>query len=339
MSMKIIRAGLLTTVQDTGRPYYQGLGVSPAGAMDTDELRLANLLLNNEENAAALEITLIGPVIEFTADSLIALTGADLSPQIDGRPVKMYRPVAVKKGARLSFAAAQAGFRTYLAIAGGIDVPLVLGSRSTYLYAAFGGFGGRALKAGDELRAGAAEKAAEGLLNKLVALSPQNFKEAGWGLYFEEKLVGRMLHPLRVTAGPQYDAFSEAAKTAFFSAAFTISSASDRMGARLTGPKITLKEPLELYSDAVVLGAVQVPAGGEPIILAAEHQTTGGYPVIACVSRTDIGKLAQLRPGSSVRFKLISLKEAQALYIERETYFRQVKAAVAEAYGREMAAY
>lgn len=332
MGIRILKPGLLTTVQDTGRYGYQQAGVSVSGAMDSFSLRLANLLAGNPEDAGALELTLLGPAIEFTEDALIALAGADLGARVGGEPVPNYRPVAVKKGSVLTFAGCKGGFRAYLAIAGGVAVARVLGSYSTYLSARLGGLQGRPLRAGDLLPVGDASEPARALLKRLLALSDARCRSAPWGLYFDEPFALRLTRPLRVTAGPHYELLDQAAKKALREEQYLISPVSNRMGYRLEGPGLTFPKPLELLSTAAVLGTVQVPPDGKPIILMAERQSTGGYPQIAQLLRADVDVLAQLKPGDTVRFQLVDIAEAEASYLRRGLYLREVKKALASYY-------
>jgi antagonist of KipI len=329
MSLRIIRPGLLTTVQDLGRPGYQHLGVVLSGAMDTVALRVANLLVGNAENAAGLEITLLGSAIHFKADHLIALTGADLSPTLDGQPVPMHRPVAVQAGTLLAFGAARAGCRAYLAVAGGLGVPLVLGSRATYLRAALGGWHGRALRAGDELPVGEVSPANQ-QLRQLVApaILAAPWAAARWtpGPALCPKPRSQPL--IRAVRGPEYGQFAEASQRAFWHEPFVITPAADRMGYRLQGPELKRKIPTELLSSAVTFGTVQVPPGGQPIVLLADAQTTGGYPRLAQVITADFAALAQARPGQQLRFQEVSLTEAQALYLAQERRLQGLRQAI-----------
>ena len=317
MSLRIIRPGLLTTVQDLGRFGYQQDGIIVSGAMDATALRVANLLVGNAENAAGLEITLLGPTIRFEAEHLMALTGAHLSPALDGRPVGPNRAVWVAAGAELAFGPAVAGSRAYLAVAGGVAVPLVLGSRSTYLRAGFGGHAGRALRAGDELPIG--QPTALGVnLGQMLARPGAAWAAAGFtpGPGLAPRPVYRPV--VRAVRGPEYGQFSAESQRAFWNEPFTITPAADRMGYRLHGPALLRDEETELLSSAVTFGTVQVPAGGQPIALLADHQTTGGYPRLAQVISADWPALAQAAPGQTLRFQEVSMAEAQALYGARE---------------------
>lgn len=314
--LKIIKSGLQTTVQDLGRFGFQKYGVIASGAMDSFAHRIANLLTGNEENAASLEITLVGPVIQFEKDLFIALCGGDLSPKIDGEDVRMWRLLAVRKGSTLNFGQPRIGARCYLAVAGGIDVPEVMNSKSTYLRAEIGGFQGRSLKAGDQILTG---PIAPELQN---ALSNSTKGDFDWQIpparYFEEPVV-------RMIKGRQFDLFSKDSKERIFTDSFTVSSHSDRMGYRLEGPGLALKNKAELISEAVAFGSIQVPADGNPIVLLADRQTTGGYPKIGQVASVDLPLISQLKPGERLRFKEISLEDAQQLFIEQEQQIRQLK--------------
>lgn len=326
MSIQILRPGLLTSVQDLGRFGYQKYGVIVSGGMDTVALRIANLLVGNPEGEAVLEITLIGPSIVFHQDALIAITGADLSPSVDGMPIPLWRPVFVKKGSMVTFGPCRWGSRAYLAVAGGFDLPEVLGSRSTYLRAGIGGYQGRGLKADDELAFGGPSELATRLMSHLEKAAIQHpFATAKW-------YSGRPLYPvtqsnpiIRVMRGRHYDWFKPESIQQFFSSSFEVSPQSDRMGYRLSGPSLELQEPLEILSEAVTHGAIQVPSEGNPIILLSDRQTIGGYPIIAHTATVDIPILAQVKPGEKLRFQEITQEEAENLYVQRELDFQQFK--------------
>jgi antagonist of KipI len=291
MEVNVIRAGMLTTVQDRGRRGHRASGVPLSGAMDAFALRVANLLVGNAENAAALEFTLRGPELEFSTDTVIAVGGADFGA------LPMWQPIRVAAGTRVNFGAARAGCRGYLAIAGGFEVAAVLGSRSTYLRAAIGGHAGRALRDGDVLRA--------------PGLAPQ---VAGRWHIDERILPAYSASPVvRVVRGAQADEFG-----ALGEATFSVSQKSDRMGVRLAGPALVRYATRELVSMTVVPGTIQVPPDGQPIVLMADAQTIGGYPQIAHVVSVDLPLVAQLRPGDTVRFREIPLAEAHELLLARE---------------------
>jgi antagonist of KipI len=324
MSIKILKPGLLTTVQDKGRFGFQKYGVIVNGAMDVFALRVANLLVGNEEGAAALEVTLMGPELQFQENQLISICGACLSPMIDGQPVPEWRPVYVRKGSVLRFKGCLSGCRAYVSVAGGFDVPEVMGSRSTYVRAGFGGFAGRALQEGDELSTGAPSEWAISCLEQL-AEEEQPCKAAGWGVSLDFLPAYRSDPVVRVVRGAQFEAFTEESKACLLADSFFITPQSDRMGYRLTGPKLELKEPLEVISEAVSTGTIQVPPEGNPIILLADRQTTGGYPKIAHIISVDLPVIAQAKPGERITFREVSLDEAQKIYIERERELNQLR--------------
>ncbi len=297
----VVRPGLLTTVQDLGRWGFQHLGVPAAGAMDHRALRLANLLCGNEENSAALEITLDGPQLLFHRDTCIAVTGADLGPLLDDRPVPLWTTVPVRAGSELKFVGRQRGCRAYLAIAGGVAVPLVMGSAATYLPGKMGGYQGRALLAGD----------------CLMGFAPGNFHP---GLSVPDELRPDRLaeNQLPLVLGPQDDLFQIEALKEIFSEAYEVTSQSDRMGCRLAGKVLAHKESPDIISDGVPPGAVQVPGHGMPIVMTADRQTTGGYPKIGVVTRLGLDRLAQKLPGESIRFTACSLEEAEEAFCDQE---------------------
>ena len=303
-SLRIIKPGLLTTVQDLGRWGYQAEGVPVSGAMDACAHRLANLLVGNPEGAATLEITVIGPEILFEGACAIAVTGADLSPAADAVPVPLNTVCAVPDGTRLRFGARRGGARSYLAVAGGIETPPIFGSRATHLMSHMGGVGGRALAAGDQLAIGAA-----------ASPPPQ----------------GRTLPPvfalpdggavLRVLAGPQEDWFAETAFETLEAGTFVISRDSDRTGYRLDGPPLAHRTEGPMISDVTPLGTIQVPASGRPILLMADRQTCGGYPQIATVISADMPLAGQLAPGDWIRFRRCTPRDALAALIAQERVF------------------
>lgn len=301
-SLIVVRPGLLTTVQDLGRWGRQALGVPVAGAMDTRSLRQANLLVGNGEDAAALEITLLGPTLRATARVTMAVAGADLELRVEGRRVPVGRVFEIPEGGELHIGSGipGAGARAYLAVAGGFDTPVVLGSRSTHLVSRMGGLGGRALLAGDVLAIGDARRDTP----RFDVAVPPAAPPAG----------GR----LRVLLGPQDDWFAAATLETFLSAPFVVSARSDRMGFRLEGPTIVASRTTELVSEPVAFGAIQVPSGGAPILLMADRQTAGGYPKIATVIAADLPLAGQLAPGAPVRFVACARAEARAALIARE---------------------
>ena len=310
MGIRVIKPGLLTTIQDLGRYGFQKSGMLVSGAMDTLALRIGNLLLGNPANEAGLEITFSGPTIIFEEDQLMAVTGGNLSPLIDGLPVAMWRPIYVQKGSVLSFGRAVDGCRSYLIIYGGFQVPEVMSSKSTYLRAEIGGWKGRAIKANDLLP----------FRKRYIG----QLKKFGWS-------AGKNIYPdlsntkIRVIKGPEFDQFNERSISLFFEESYTVSNESDRMGYRLKGPVLERNSSRELLSSAVTFGTVQVPAEGIPIILMADHQTTGGYPRIVQVISIDLTLLAQMQPGHKITFELITLAQAQVLLLTREQQLNQLQ--------------
>ncbi|MGE8081012.1 biotin-dependent carboxyltransferase family protein [Peribacillus loiseleuriae] len=324
--IKIIKPGLLTTVQDLGRYGSQKYGVIVSGAMDQLSHRIANLLVGNEENEPTLEITLIGPVIEFTETALISLTGGNLSPKINGCSIDLWRPILVNKGSILSFGPCKTGCRAYLAVAGGFQVTTVMDSASTYLRAGIGGFFGRALKAGDVLSMERMSSNSKRIIQRLsTELGERDYIEATWKIDPMISSCNMGKQPIRVIEGRQYHWFTEESKQTFLQEEFMVTSQSDRMGYRLKGDPLTLATEEEMVSEAVSNGSIQVPAEGNPIVLLADRQTTGGYPKIAQIATVDLPIIAQAKPGDKLQFKLISLKDSQLIYLEREEQIKQLK--------------
>jgi biotin-dependent carboxylase-like uncharacterized protein len=299
-SLTIEVPGLFTTVQDLGRHGMARFGVTPGGAMDRAALILGNRLLGNPIDAAGLECTLSGPEIRFEADTVIAVTGADLGPRLDGADIPMWEPVPVRAGSRLSFATTirGAGARTYLCVAGGLDLPVVLGSRSTDIVGGFGGFEGRQVQAGDQLPVGEPALLPEAVLRRRLAIDPPRY----------EQIV-----EARAVLGPQRDRFTEAGIAAFLDAPYRVTSKADRTGIRLEGARIEHVTDADLVSEGIAYGAVQVPGDGQPIVLMVSRGTVGGYTKIATVIGADLDALGQARPGQSVAFTGVTVDEARAL--------------------------
>lgn len=294
-TIEVLDGGMLTTVQDLGRFGYQRYGVPTSGALDLFSLRAANRIAGNRDEAAGLESTLVGPRLRFLAPATLAIAGADLGARLNDRPVPRWESFVVRPGDVLSSSVAQEGVRAYLAVSGGLDVPLVLGSRSTYVRSKLGGLDGRALKAGDVL---ATVPARPALLGGTLHLPPG-----------ERPAFGRA-HTVRVVLGPQDDRFTAAGIRTFLSSAYTVTPQSDRMGARLAGPLVEHLGGADIVSDGTPLGAVQVAGDGAPIVLLADRGTAGGYTKIATVIGPDIPRLAQAAPGDSVRFEAVALDAA-----------------------------
>jgi len=326
MSIKVERPGLLTSLQDLGRYGFQKYGVIVSGAMDAVSLRIANLLVGNQEGEAALEITLVGPSLTVKEDLFIAITGGDLSPQIDGESVPLWRPVYVRKGSIFSFGACRTGSRAYVAVSGGFAVEEVMNSKSTYLRGGIGGFKGRALKAGDIIQCNKMPKKSEDLFIKLKNKGGFHpFAAADWYVNPASVVNIKNKTEIRVIRGGEFDHFTPASQKQFFEQEFKITPNSDRMGYRIEGRALKAEESFELISEAVSHGTIQVPKDGNPIILLADRQTTGGYPKIAQVITADLPLIAQLKPGEKTRFKEITLEEAEQLYLEQEQKMQQLK--------------
>jgi antagonist of KipI len=329
MSLTVLQPGMLTTVQDCGRTGFQHLGVPVSGAMDFFSHRIANILAANDTREATLEITLRGPRLRFEKDALIALCGAELSPTLDGIPAPEGKPVRVRAGTVLDFGRALAGCRCYLAVHGGFDVPVVMGSRSTYDTARLGGLDGRALRKADVLPLGAARGATNypGLEQQLVD-SGHSFSTTKWAVNQHIEQLRRAPQIVRILAGRHWDAFPSTAREVLTSGEFCVAPDSNRMGCRLESEHLVTGGPGEILSEAVTFGTIQVPPSGKPIVLMADRQTVGGYPKIAEVATVDLPLLAQLRPGDRLRFELTSLAQAQALWLKREREIITIREAV-----------
>lgn len=308
--LEIIEPGLLTTVQDRGRYGFQRYGVPVSGAMDEFALRMANLMVGNDQNAAAIEIAVQGPKIEFLADTWITVTGADLSPTLDDEPIPQWQAVEVKEDSVLTFGDMRDGMRVYLAVRSGIDVPVIMGSRSTYVKGNFGGFDGRTLRKGDQLARLPVD------LGEFVPKQlPKNYTAPVYG--------GR--HRLRVILGPQNDQFDQESISKFLGSRYKIAPESDRMGYMLDGPTIGHITDADIVSDGNPLGAIQIPGDGIPRILLADRGTTGGYTKIATVITADLSRLAQALPGQTVSFQQVSVEDAQNALQTQEAIIRSVE--------------
>ena len=308
--IEVLEPGLLTTIQDIGRFGYLRHGVPVSGAMDPVALRLANLLVGNAEGEGCLEVTLSGPRLRFRSSAVIAVTGADLSPRINGSPIATWGSAAVQHGDELSFGGQESGTRAYIAVAGGLDVPVVMGSKSTFMKAGIGGFEGRALKTGDMLVA---------RLPYASTVTPEKRIPRSLVPDYDTSL------PVRVILGPQNERFTEAGLGVFLGEAFTVSAQSDRMGYRLQGPKVEHVSGPDIISDGIPFGGVQVSGDGQPIVLMADRGTSGGYTKPATVISSDIGKVAQRMPGDEIRFQSVTLEEAHRALAEQESGIRNVK--------------
>ena len=288
----IERPGLFSSLQDFGRFGYQRFGISASGAMDSLSLQLANRLVGNPRDMAAIELTMLG--LSATVEegpARLALAGTDMPLSINGRPAEGWRAHALAPGDRIEIGAARTGMRAYLAIAGGFAVAPSLGSLSTHSRSAIGGFEGRALRAGDRLPLQEAPAA------PLLTLAPED-RPAETG-------------PIRVVPGPQDDHFTPAGLATFLSSGYRVTEKADRMGAQLDGPAIEHADGFNIVSDGIMNGSIQVPGNGRPLVLLADRQTTGGYPKIATVIGADLWRLGQARPGDVLRFSAVTADEAE----------------------------
>lgn len=302
-SLKVLKPGLLTTVQDVGRWGFQHEGVPVAGPMDLVSHRLANLLVGNDPHAALLEITIVGPVLAFESEALFACTGAEFDLWLDGQLVSNSVVCQAQSGSVLRFGSRRVGARAYLAFAGGIDVPAVLGSRATHLVSKLGGIAGRAVRAGDRLSLGQ------------PWADTQRGRNAAWTLTLPNGGAS-----LRVMLGPQVDYFTPSAIERFCNGRYVVTTQSNRMAYRLDGPLLEHAGDADIVSDATPMGVIQVPASGQPILLMADRQTTGGYPKIGTVISADLPLAGQLAPGDWVAFR--TCDPLQAIRALRDLDFR-----------------
>jgi antagonist of KipI len=306
VTISVVKPGLFTTVQDLGRYGFAHLGISPAGAADALSLRIANLLVGNDENTPVLEMTLLGATLAFNESAVLALTGARCECKLGPDTVPANQAVEITAGSVLQCGSTTGGARCYLAVQGGFEVPLVMGSASTDVRGSFGGFEGRRLQKGDVLRIGKSQKTQ---LHRLQA-------DAAKGLH----LTG----PVHVTRGAQCDWFSPDAYAKFLGTSYLVSEQSDRAGLRLQGEAVSPRDKRQLLTDGIPLGAIQVPQDGQPIILFVDQQTTGGYPKIANVIAADMPRIGQLRPRDEVRFAEVSIAEAVEALRAQERWLKEV---------------
>ncbi len=321
MTVKVLHPGLLTTIQDLGRYGSQKYGVIVSGAMDSYSLRIANLLVGNDEGEGALEITLFGTTLQFERDLLIAITGGDLLTTIDGEVAPTWRPILMRKGSVLQFKSAIKGCRAYVAFAGGIAIPKVMESKSTYLRAGIGGFQGRALQKGDTLECGEISNLGQSFVQQLEQMK----SHFTWAVNYNALINLQPTQTIRILKGTEYDRFDEKSQQTLVSEPYTITTQADRMGYRLEGPVLSLAEPFELLSESVTYGTIQVPPNGQPIILMADRQTTGGYPKISQIISADLSSLAQLQPTSTIHFKGLSHEEAEMELLKKEQLIDEIK--------------
>jgi len=307
-ALAVLSPGAYTTIQDRGRFGYQKVGVPISGVLDIFAFRVANMLVGNPGHFAVLEMTIMGPRLEIRAEVDIAVTGADMGVSLNGRPVEQWTSLRVRPGDILNLQQVKSGCRTYLAVGGGIDVPEVMGSRSTYVGGRLGGLYGRPLKEGDVI-----QSVETRLLARARRMPPELIPQYGSNV------------AARAIPGPQDDFFSQGLET-LFSSDFMVSAKADRMGYRLQGPEIQLRPgvPRSIISEPSMPGGIQIPPDGQPIILLVE-QTVGGYAKIATVISTDLARIAQATPGDTIRFEKVSLEEAHWLYRERKKFFQKLE--------------
>jgi len=296
---QVLKPGFFTTVQDLGRFDYLRYGIPICGAMDSFSFIVANLLVGNHSNDAGLEMTLIGPELQALSEAQIAITGGTISPRINERDVPMWQTLSIQEDDVLSFGKMESGCRAYLSVRGGVNTPLVLGSRSTYVRGGFGGIDGRQVKSGDVVEGfGASPLMTEYVMpGEFVPQFMRNVK-------------------VRVILGPQADMFTEMGMETFLSSAYKVTLEADRMGYRLDGPEIEHKTRADIVSDALFPGSVQVPKNGKPIVIMRDAQTTGGYAKIAVVITADVSVLGQARPNDIVEFVKVTMHQAQEKLFE-----------------------
>jgi antagonist of KipI len=327
VNIEVLKPGLLTIPQDLGRTGYAHLGVGRTGAFDLPAFRLANALAGNAPDACALEITLLGPTLKFRADAWIALTGAPIAARVDGQAVPMWAPVFVRGDSVLAMGTMGQGCRAYLAVHGGLDFERVLGSRSLDVNAALGPRG-RPLRSGDVLEMGSGSffdgrSGDSGLTgeNEPDPISKWSIDPRPW-------FDGEQERPLRLLPGSHAPMLDAKSRTSLYTQAFRIAAESNRVGCRLEGEPLELSEPVEMVSEACVAGTVQLPPSGQPIVLGVEHPVSGGYPRIGQIAAVDLPRLAQRRPGDTLRFASCSLEEAVSALYERERALMETEAAI-----------
>lgn len=328
MALKMLRSGILSTVQDLGRWGYQRFGVPVSGVMDEVSHRLANWLVGNDETEATVEMTLVGPGFTVTRDTLLAVCGGDFEPRVNGQAMPRARPVLVRAGGALEFGPCRTGCRAYLGLAGGVQVAPVMGSRSTFLRGGFGGFHGRPLKRGDLLDTVPLDAARFPSLRQKLAAGRLRMAYPSWSATERVDLLAPGPHTIRFVPGRHWTLFAESVRGQFCASAYRIGAQSDRQGYRLDGPALEPAEPIEIISEGVTFGTIQLPPSGEPIVLMASRQTTGGYPRLGEVASVDLPLLAQLPPGSAVRFQQIGLEDAQSLLLARERDMARTREAI-----------
>ena len=311
MSIHVVYSGPRTMIQDKGRMGYQNLGFAPSGFMDRIGARRANLAVNNDETEAVIEFCVVGPSLYFDAPANIAVSGGDFKIRIGEHFYEADRAVHVEAGHTANIITGTTGTFGYVAVGGGLDIPLVMGSRSTNLRCGIGGYHGRALENGDVLEMRNPRYAAQNLSGRRLP---------------ERKLTGPdEVFTARVVPGPQEDSFTERGIRTFYESEYTVSNLSDRMGFRLDGNEVETKNGSDIISDGIVLGSIQISGNGMPIVMMADRQTTGGYAKIATLINIDLPQFAQLRPGQKARFVPVTVQEAQRIYRQFYEKWKKMK--------------
>lgn len=303
--IEILNGGMLSTIQDSGRFGVMKNGFTQSGVMDSFSMKTANALCGNDLNAPVIEMTMMGITAKFSEEHTFCISGGDFSPKLNGAPIENNRPYKANAGDTLSLSAAKSGMRCCLAVSGGFDVPLVMGSASTNIKLGFGGYEGRKLKAGDKLAVG------------------KNYKSINYGKTAELQKYEKVI-TVRVVMGPQDEMFTETDMKLFLNQQYCVTPYLDRMGIRLNGIALKGKDGMDIISDGITFGSIQIARSGQPIILMADHQTTGGYAKIASVISVDLPKLAQVKSNDQIRFEKISVEKAEKLVVKEKKYFEKL---------------
>ncbi len=305
MGLEVLRAGLQSTVQDQGRFGYAHLGVSASGAADNFSLTIGNILVGNPKHYAGIEMTIIGDKYHFKSDAFVALTGSEFEAELDNKSIPFWKRLPIKKGQILDIRSTKNGARCYLCVAGGINIEDVMGAKTTHLTSGIGGLHGRILKNLDELEFGP--------LDDLI----KPIKKVNDSITTDTKII-------KVTKGAQWPWFDKNQKNKLFQHQYQVTKLSNRMGLRLIGNAIKTKKGNEITTAGISLGSIQIPGDGQPIISFVEHQTTGGYPIIANVVSADIRKVGQLKAGDCFQFELISFSSAEKLKVDQEKFIHNL---------------
>ena len=306
MGLEVLREGLQSTVQDQGRFGYAHLGVSASGAADNFSLIIGNILVGNPKHYAGIEMTIIGDKYRFKSDAYVALTGSEFEAELDNNSIPFWKRLLIKKGQILDIRSTKNGARCYLCVAGGINIKDVMGAKTTHLTSGIGGLHGRILKKLDELDFGLLDDSIKPI---------QNLNDS---ITTDTKII-------KVTKGVQWSWFDKNQKNKLFQHQYQVEELSNRMGLRLFGNAIKTNRENEITTAGISLGSIQIPGGGQPIISFVEHQTTGGYPIIANVISADIRKVGQLKAGDCFQFELISLGSAEKLKVDQEKFIHNLQ--------------